>query len=101
MPLYQYKCAECGEEHEALNNMEERALNQCPYCNCMAEQVITAVRFDPRMGVDPDFPTAAAAWDKKHRALGEGRMRDPNATAHGTSHDVERDQFNARKRAGQ
>ena len=101
MPIYQYRCADCGEEHEALKKVDERSLNQCPYCMSMAEQILTPVHFDPRMGVDPDFPTAYAAWGKKHRALNEGRMKDPNAAAHGTTVDIEKDQFNARKRAGQ
>ena len=32
MPIYEYKCAECGHELEALQKMSDAALTGCPDC---------------------------------------------------------------------
>ncbi|HEX6158376.1 MAG TPA: zinc ribbon domain-containing protein [Burkholderiales bacterium] len=32
MPIYGYRCAECGEEHEALQKVSEPPLTLCPAC---------------------------------------------------------------------
>ena len=32
MPIYEYRCAECGQEHEALQKVSEPPLTVCPAC---------------------------------------------------------------------
>ena len=32
MPIYEYRCAECGHEHEALQKVSEPPLTKCPAC---------------------------------------------------------------------
>ncbi len=32
MPIYEYKCTECGHELEALQKMSDAALTGCPEC---------------------------------------------------------------------
>jgi putative FmdB family regulatory protein len=32
MPIYGYRCADCGEEHEALQKVSEPPLTVCPAC---------------------------------------------------------------------
>ena len=32
MPIYEYRCASCGNEHEALQKFTEPALITCPAC---------------------------------------------------------------------
>ena len=32
MPIYEYRCEECGEEHEALQKVSEPPLTVCPAC---------------------------------------------------------------------
>lgn len=32
MPTYQYECAHCGHEFEALQSMMEKKLKKCPEC---------------------------------------------------------------------
>jgi len=32
MPIYGYRCGECGEEHEALQKVSEPPLTICPAC---------------------------------------------------------------------
>jgi putative FmdB family regulatory protein len=32
MPIYEYRCAACGKEHEVLQKVSERPLTKCPSC---------------------------------------------------------------------
>jgi putative FmdB family regulatory protein len=46
MPIYQYRCAACGEEHEALQKVSEPPLTQCPACGKPAlSKLLTAAGF--------------------------------------------------------
>jgi putative FmdB family regulatory protein len=46
MPIYQYRCGACGEEHEALQKVSEPPLTQCPLCGKPAlSKVLTAAGF--------------------------------------------------------
>ncbi len=33
MPIYEYQCGACGNEHEALQKMSAEPLIHCPACN--------------------------------------------------------------------
>ena len=33
MPIYEYQCQSCGNEHEALQKMSAEPLVDCPECN--------------------------------------------------------------------
>ncbi|GFO70956.1 hypothetical protein BJAS_P0110 [Bathymodiolus japonicus methanotrophic gill symbiont] len=33
MPIYEYECQSCGNEHEALQKMSAEPLVTCPSCN--------------------------------------------------------------------
>ena len=33
MPIYEYRCASCGNEHEALQKITEPPLTTCPVCH--------------------------------------------------------------------
>jgi putative FmdB family regulatory protein len=32
MPIYEYRCAECGHQEEHLQKVSERPLTKCPKC---------------------------------------------------------------------
>ncbi|OAI52870.1 FmdB family transcriptional regulator [Betaproteobacteria bacterium SCGC AG-212-J23] len=32
MPIYEYRCAECGHQEEHLQKLSERPLSKCPAC---------------------------------------------------------------------
>ena len=32
MPIYEYRCGECGQEHEVLQKVGEPPLTECPAC---------------------------------------------------------------------
>lgn len=97
MPLYEYVCVSHGH-FEATKSITERSVASCPTCKMEAPKILTTVRFSAKMGCDPDFPTAAAKWDKSRRDRATGRMKDSNNTSYGTNHDIERDAYDAKKR---
>lgn len=38
MPIYEYRCSACGQEHEALQKVSEPPLTECPSCGKPALQ---------------------------------------------------------------
>lgn len=77
MPYYDYACAACGNVFEAFAKIDDRETAVCS-CGATAQSVILrAPRLDSKMGLDPDFPSAAAKW----RAAAERRGRGQDMTA--------------------
>ncbi len=35
MPIYEYECRACGDEHEIIQKMSEGALRKCPSCGAL------------------------------------------------------------------
>ncbi len=66
MPLYDFECP-CGTVFEELVPMSRRKKATCPQCGGTAKQKISSVRLDPRLGLDPGFPTMIDRWDRTHR----------------------------------
>lgn len=97
--MYDYRCEHCGHAFEALVEVQERHTQPCSECHGSAKQAIRSVpMLDPRMGLDPDFPTAYRNWGTKHEKLADGRMRDSNNTRYGTDHDYDKEAYDRRKR---
>lgn len=44
MPIYAYRCTECGHAHDALQKMSDAPLTDCPACGkpALAKQVTAA-----------------------------------------------------------
>lgn len=73
MPLYTYACA--GEHTmDLIRKVDERHEPVvCEECGkTMTLEVQTSV-FDPRMGLDPSFPSAYDKWAKTRTKAGKGR----------------------------
>ena len=70
MPLYDYRCIECDTVFSGMKTITERKTSVCPNCNGDAKQLISAptIALD---GTDPGFPTAYAAWAKRHERAGK------------------------------
>ena len=46
MPFYEYRCAECGHEFEAMQKMSDAPLRDCPECGKPAlDKLISAAGF--------------------------------------------------------
>jgi putative FmdB family regulatory protein len=91
MPIYDYRCNNCEHSYEALRSVANRDNAQCPGCkSSLSTLLISAPRIDPRMGLDPDFPTAYKKWGDNLRKRQTGKMADSNNTRYGTDTDHER-----------
>ena len=88
MPMYDYRCPNCGHEFDELRRHAERAHAPCPECGGNAEQkILKAPALDWKMGVSPDFPTAWDRWGKIQRAKNTGEQRDSNNDRYGGDHN--------------
>jgi len=46
MPIYQYRCTDCGHQMEALQKMSDPKLTDCPKCHAPAlQKQVTAAAF--------------------------------------------------------
>jgi putative FmdB family regulatory protein len=46
MPIYEYRCAECGHQEEHLQKVSERPLSACPSCGKRAyKKLLSAAGF--------------------------------------------------------
>lgn len=46
MPIYEYRCGACGQEHEVLQKVSERPLTKCPACGKPAlKKLLSAAGF--------------------------------------------------------
>ena len=46
MPIYEYRCAQCGHQQEVLQKVSDAPLTQCPKCNQPAlAKMVTAAGF--------------------------------------------------------
>ncbi|MHA6510983.1 FmdB family zinc ribbon protein [Tessaracoccus sp. Z1128] len=43
MPTYQYRCTDCGTDHEAVQKFTDPALTDCPQCDGDLRKVFSAV----------------------------------------------------------
>lgn len=86
MPTYVYKCS---NDHvtEDLRPISEHEKTVCPVCGEIAYQQITPVHLDWNAGVDPDFPTFAAKWEKLQRNKASGKQWDSNNERYGGNYE--------------
>ncbi|MFV2057116.1 MAG: FmdB family zinc ribbon protein [Thiohalomonadales bacterium] len=67
MPIYEYKCEECGHRMEAMQKMSEDALKDCPECAApKLKKLMSAVAF--RLKGSGWYETDFKAGDKKNLA---------------------------------
>ena len=45
MPIYEYRCAKCGEVFEALQKFSDAPLSQCKFCDGTVERLISSSSF--------------------------------------------------------
>jgi putative FmdB family regulatory protein len=58
MPLYEYKCAQCGHEFEALQKAKDKPLERCPNCGGPLRKLISspAIQFKGKGWYITDYP---------------------------------------------
>ena len=101
MPIYAYKCADCGHEKEVLQKISDAPLTDCPSCGhpSMAKMVTAAgFQVEGQRLVRDRFPQQGlgrqgrqAGWQDRERQRRQGRQR----------RDVDRDPRRQRARVRQ
>jgi putative FmdB family regulatory protein len=86
MPIYEYRCAACGHELEALQRITEAPLKQCPECKkSRLKRLISAPSFRLKGGgwYETDFKSdkekkrnLVESADKKAKSDGDGAKTD-------------------------
>ena len=78
MPLYEYRCAACGHELEAMQKMSDAPLTDCPQCGAaQLKKLISAAAFRLKGGgwYETDFKSG------KKKNLHESAGSDAKADA--------------------
>jgi putative FmdB family regulatory protein len=86
MPIYEYRCAACGHELEALQKITDAPLKACPECNKRRlERLMSAPAFRLKGGgwYETDFKSDG----EKKRNLVEAAERKESAAADGGKSD--------------
>lgn len=96
MPMYDYRCPECGAEFETIQPMAERSTAECGECGATANQRISPTKLDPFM----DTPGARMKWRKDAERRGRGADMT-RANREETSEETHRDAYNVRKALGE
>lgn len=89
MPIYEYKCAECGHSLEAIQKMSDDPLRDCPACEKPAlKRLLSAAGFQLK-GTGwyaTDFKNSGTKKDTKKESSGgggsEGGGSGPEKKAH-------------------
>jgi putative FmdB family regulatory protein len=50
MPIYEYRCRECGHQFETIQRVGARALRKCPECSGRLEKLISRTSFQLKGG---------------------------------------------------
>jgi putative FmdB family regulatory protein len=92
MPIYEYRCSVCGQEHEVLQKVSEPPLTECPSCGKPGlQKVLTAAGFQLKGSgwYATDFkskkPAEKKAEDKKTEAKTETKTDAKPASSTATS----------------
>ncbi|MEO1575100.1 MAG: zinc ribbon domain-containing protein [Pseudomonadota bacterium] len=73
MPIYEYRCEECGHQFDALQKISEDPLTECPACSQHAlKKLVSAPNFRLKGGgwYETDFKTDK---DKKRNLADDGK----------------------------
>ena len=83
MPIYEYRCEECGHELDALQKIADAPLTDCPACNKSAlRKLVSAVGFRLKGGgwYETDFKDS----NKKNLAGDSGDSKSSGQSGAGT-----------------
>jgi putative FmdB family regulatory protein len=83
MPLYEYRCKECGHRFEKIQSFSASDEKECPLCKSEVERLISApaVHFSGSGFYSTDYPSKSSAAPK----TAEGGSKDGASTKDGTS----------------
>lgn len=78
--LYEFECKneDCKTRFDEYVTYEDIPTVKCPECGTDTTRLYSPLRMDPRLGVDPSFPTMADKWarTRRQRAKIESQSQD-------------------------
>lgn len=92
MPIYEYRCAECGHEIEKLQKISDPALTECPACGKPAlQKLVSAAGFRLKGGgwYETDFKSK----NRKNVAKSDAKAKtakDSASSAESSSGDTKK-----------
>ncbi len=89
MPIYEYECTQCGHRMEAIQQLSDPVLTDCPACGESAlRKLISAAAFRLKGGgwYETDFKTG-----KKRNVIESEKAGEPAASAKGDSGKTQAD----------
>jgi len=88
MPIYEYRCSQCGHELEAMQKLSEAALTQCPSCRAdTLVKLVSAAGFHLKGSgwYATDFRGGSKTAPKGDTPAAEAPKADTVATSEGKS----------------
>jgi putative FmdB family regulatory protein len=83
MPIYEYRCTDCGHGLEAMQKMSEPALTDCPSCGKPAlKKLISAAGF--QLKGSGWYATDFKGGSKKSDSSDSGESKKPHGCGGGT-----------------
>ncbi len=76
MPIYEYRCPDCGHEFETMQRMSEDPIKVCPECS--AENVSKLIS-------RTSFVLKGGGWYKDHYGLKSGASSDSGSSSSSSS----------------
>ena len=92
MPIYEYRCSACGQEHEVLQKVTEPPLTDCPSCGKPGlQKLLTAAGFQLKGSgwYATDFKAAAKKPDEEEARRHQDREQDGYQDGHQDGHQDE------------
>ena len=99
MPIYEYRCQECGHELEKLQRMSDDPLTDCPSCGqAQLKRLVSAAAFrlkgggwyetdfkkDNKRNLAGDSDAGPSGGGKKEGASGDGSKSGDSSSGSGT-----------------
>lgn len=82
MPLYEYRCKDCGHQFEKIQSFSAPDEKECPVCHGPLERLISAsaLQFKGSGWYATDYASKPKAGSMKASADGDGKTPDKKST---------------------
>ena len=85
MPIYEYRCAKCGEVFEALQKFSDAPLSNCKFCDGTVERLISSSSFQLKGSGWYLTDYAKKSGSASKESSGNGKPGDKAGDSSGTS----------------
>ncbi len=86
MPLYEYRCQQCGEHLEKIQKFSDRPLSACPKCKGRLERLLSspAIQFKGSGWYVTDYARKSASSTSKETTPSDGGGKKASEPAEAT-----------------